>query len=551
MNKRLTLIDFFCGAGGFSEGFRMAGFDVIMGIDNWQPAVITHNINHGLNDSVRNILDFEDINEINKLPNSDVIIGSPPCVLFSLSNHGGNADKDLGVRLIRAFYRVIAVKKHQKGSILKAWLMENVPNSRNYVDSSYTFRDLNLENWAESEGLNPDSVAINVKNNGDILSSNDYGSGQTRKRFVCGEIVKTGRFPQPKKLKNTNITLNNLFHDFPKPMGTEYSLKTLVCDPNYPRITQIISELHDHFYDSGVYEIEWRKALDAKKYHPYMGIMSFPENMNKPSRTIMATKSASTREAILYKSELDRNGDGEYRTPTIREAAIIMGFPITYQFYGNESTKWRQVGNAVSVQLSFALATKVHELLKLKNPKAKEIEKDLSNVAFLDDSEEKHFDKPPKRSATALFRFHPIKSGNITVDLTNRSGKNRDEWNVIAHAGTGKGYTSVIITERHIDAVRKVLLNACPKFIDSIDNDNIISAYSVCELKKHNKEYGYVSVDSRHPYNVIKKISGYIVSAIEDGDKLINVQDEILGELKSHILTSQFMSIYAMGQLIY
>ena len=89
-----------------------------------------------------------------------------------------------------------------------------------------------------------------------------------------------------------------------------------------------------------------------------MGKMSFPENMNKPSRTIMATQSASTREAILYKSSNNRVGDGEYRLPTVREAACIMGYPLDYQFFGDESTKWRQIGNAVCVQLSFALSYK-------------------------------------------------------------------------------------------------------------------------------------------------------------------------------------------------
>ena len=92
--NRLTVIDFFCGAGGFSEGFRRAGYDVIMGIDNWQPAITTHNFNHGLNDNIKSVLDFENIEEINKLPDTDIIIGSPPCQLFSLSNQGGNANKD-------------------------------------------------------------------------------------------------------------------------------------------------------------------------------------------------------------------------------------------------------------------------------------------------------------------------------------------------------------------------------------------------------------------------------------------------------------------------
>src|SRR5687768_6820796 len=43
---RLTCVDLFCGAGGFSEGFRQAGFQVTAALDNWAPAVLTHEKNH-------------------------------------------------------------------------------------------------------------------------------------------------------------------------------------------------------------------------------------------------------------------------------------------------------------------------------------------------------------------------------------------------------------------------------------------------------------------------------------------------------------------------
>lgn len=527
----------------------MAGFDVIMGIDNWQPAITTHNANHGLNDTIKSILDFENIEEIHNLPDSDIIVGSPPCVLFSLSNNGGNANKDLGVRLIRAFYRVIAVKKHQKNSILKAWLMENVPNSRNYVDPSYTFRDLSLEDWAEAEGLSPDDVAIKVKDNGDILSSNDYGSGQTRKRFVCGEIIKTGAFPQPDKSGKKEVTLDYLFRNFPVPMGMKNNLKTKIHDPNYPEYALKVSEIRDHFYDSGVYEIDWHKARNAKKHHPYMGVMSFPENKQKPSRTIMATKSSCTREAILYKSELNRAGNGEYRTPTIREAATIMGFPLTYQFYGSEATKWRQIGNAVCVQLSFALATKVRQSLGMKLLEPKEIKKDLSSIEFLDNPQEKPFDKPPKRNPNALFRAHPIKSGNITVDLTNQAGDDRDEWSVVAHAGTGKGFVFVAMTKEHREVAKNMVLKVCPEFIETVDSDPIIRGYAAHELQKYNEEYGYTSTSKAHPYNVVKRISGYISSTLSS-DIRVDTQGTVLSELKTNIPISQAMSIYAMSVLV-
>ena len=92
-SDNLTVIDFFCGAGGFSEGFRQMGFEIKYGYDHWKPAVDTYNHNFNLNCEVKNILDFEtSIDEIESLPNTDVIIGSPPCVSFSSSNKSGNAE---------------------------------------------------------------------------------------------------------------------------------------------------------------------------------------------------------------------------------------------------------------------------------------------------------------------------------------------------------------------------------------------------------------------------------------------------------------------------
>jgi len=198
-NTEFTFIDFFCGAGGFSEGFRQQGFKPIRGIDLWKPAIETHNLNFGLNDEVKDILDFENDEEIEKLEDSDIIIGSPPCVSFSMANKAGKADKSLGIRLIEAFLRVVAVKKHKPNSILKAWYMENVPNSKNFVKEIYRFSDLNLSKWAKENGLDPSDVALQVKNSGGILNSSDYGSPQNRERFICGEYIERDKKNKPIK----------------------------------------------------------------------------------------------------------------------------------------------------------------------------------------------------------------------------------------------------------------------------------------------------------------------------------------------------------------
>ena len=281
--NQLRVVDFFCGAGGFSEGFRQEGFKIIMGVDNWLPAIVTHNLNHNLNDTPRSILDFEDIEKINEIPDSEIIVGSPPCVSFSTSNKGGNADKTLGIRLIETYLRIIAVKKHQPNSILKAWLMENVPNSRNYVKSEYTFKDLDLVNWAKKHGFKPNSTAIKVKFNGAILKASDYGAAQARNRFVCGELVHNGAFPLPKTSEKI-VTLGDIKKSLPAPLIRK---KQDVRDPNYPSLLISSVDVTDHFYDTGVYEIQWQSARVAKQNHPYMGRMSFPENELKPSRTIL------------------------------------------------------------------------------------------------------------------------------------------------------------------------------------------------------------------------------------------------------------------------
>ena len=195
MNKnKLTVIDFFCGAGGFSEGFRQQGYDVILGIDHWKPAIETYNFNFNKDFKTRDILEFsKSIDEIEKLVNSDVIIGSPPCVSFSSSNKSGKADKSLGLELTETFLKIVAVKKHMPNSKLKAWFMENVINSKRYLQTAYTFKDLGLTEWAIKNRISPLKIAIDLYENSVIINSADYGSFQARKRVISGELIKKGK----------------------------------------------------------------------------------------------------------------------------------------------------------------------------------------------------------------------------------------------------------------------------------------------------------------------------------------------------------------------
>jgi len=116
--KDLTSIDLFSGAGGFTEGFRQAGYCVVASLDNWAPAVETHEKNHPGTEMFRaDILEFDP----EELPRADVLVGSPPCTEFSYANQGGHGDLDLGMRFVLRFLRFVHDLKP------RYWAMENVP----------------------------------------------------------------------------------------------------------------------------------------------------------------------------------------------------------------------------------------------------------------------------------------------------------------------------------------------------------------------------------------------------------------------------------------
>jgi DNA (cytosine-5)-methyltransferase 1 len=569
---QLRVIDFFCGAGGFSEGFRQQRFTIIKGIDNWRPAIQTHNLNHGLADDVSDVLDLEkDIAKIDELPNTEIIIGSPPCVNFSMSNNAGKADKSLGVRLIEAYLRAVAVKKHQPGSILKAWLMENVPNSRNYVKEVYSFADLDLGDWAESIGKNPYDAALKVKNNGGILIAADYGSPQSRQRFVCGEVVATGEFPVPIKTHGSHKdlfvqraypTLGDIKSKMPPP--TEFKTDAEWTDPNYPGLKVTGKELTDHFYDSGVYQVEWEMARFAKVNHPYMGRMSFPEDESKPSRTIMATRSASTREAIIFRSELGRKGDGEYRLPTIREAATLMGFPYTYQFIGGgEGTKWRSIGNAVCAHMAAALAKGIRTRIGLHPIEDEKVDFSEQREHYLKVNDLNQagkqviFNAPPKKKNGAKFRMHPFKVGNMTVALTNydpEKGSDYDtngkEWYCTIFLGSGKEFKTV--------PVRTELFPKVDERVKKLpDGKGFIKEFNATfkgrigdkrELQSILEQNKAMEGKLLSPISLVEEIAALIKKYDPKNEMLANVALD--GIRKELFPKRQFLAIWAIAQAI-
>jgi len=138
--------------------------------------------------------------------------------------------------------------------------------------------------------------------------------------------------------------------------------KDVVIDPNYG-YENIRSEITELKNEVNLTLEETRINRDSKTYHPIYNNMSFPDKLNRPSRTVTATCTRVSRESIVIESE---NG---YRRLNVREKGVLQGFPITYQFYGKTlNSKFKMIGNAVPPILTYYIFQSMLEV-KLKDLK--------------------------------------------------------------------------------------------------------------------------------------------------------------------------------------
>ncbi len=473
MGDKLTVADFFCGAGGFSEGFRQAGFDIVFAVDNWEPARQTHSLNHP--NAKHPGLDCDHLTKgdvllmtpeyvLYDMPDVDVIIGSPPCISFSSSNRAGKADKSLGVVLIEKYLQIIALKKYKPNPKvhLKYWLMENVPNSKEHVKDKYTFKMLGLTNDI-LKNLNihkkETEVALEIDLDDTIFNAVHYGVPQNRLRFICGH------YPKPAKTTSEKDKWVKLGYIIDGLKSGQKKIK----DPNYEPIIIEEKDLTDHYYDTIIPPFEWQEAKIKKQQARYYGRMSFPEDPLRPSRTIMATRSVLSRESMI----LPNGSPDNFRSPTVREVASIMSFPITYQFQANnEASKYRLVGNAVCSKMAFEFAK---EILKKENKRLIHKYESSADVSKLSaDLRKKNPPKKMPRDKHPRANFAEIvpdlKYHNFRVELDNnmpRMNGNRILWSASIHHATG-----IDSMKKSVPNTNRILL-----LLNSYSDKKVVEAY--------------------------------------------------------------------------
>lgn len=160
------VVDLFAGAGGISEGFRLAGYQVVVASDIDPDACATFKLNFPwakvVQGDVRHAAIKREILEASK--GAEVVVGGPPCQAFSqVRNHVRIID-DPRNALYKEFVKIVAAIEP------KAFLMENVTGIDQMGFREQIVADLEL---GGDYRVTPQ-----------VIDAADVGVPQTRKRLI-------------------------------------------------------------------------------------------------------------------------------------------------------------------------------------------------------------------------------------------------------------------------------------------------------------------------------------------------------------------------------
>lgn len=327
VKKPYTFIEVCAGAGGLSKGFIDSGFEALVLNDTDRYCVETLKQNHpGTNVIMGSMVDLD--LERYKGENIDVLMGGVPCQSFSQAGLRKGVSDDRG-KLILHFIEMLSVLNP------KVFIIEN-------VEGLLTHEKGKTLKHVIDEILKLERYVIEYK----VLNANDYSVPQNRKRLIIVGVNKTlnkrFNFPKPHIKKPV---LEDVLLNCPESPGAVYKeekkdIMKLVpeggCWVDIP--DEIARKYMGKSYESGGGKRGILKRLDMKK----------------PCLTLLTTPS---------QKQTERCHPIETRPLQTLEYARIQTFPDDYKFSGSINQIYKQIGNAVPVNLSKAIAEEVINVL--------------------------------------------------------------------------------------------------------------------------------------------------------------------------------------------
>ena len=294
----MKFVDLFCGAGGWSEGLKRAGWHHLAGADSNPAACDTYRMNHGR-------VVCRDIRQIKgsdlTCERVDVIVASPPCQSVSMvgSRAAGDARDVLYKEVVRLTQelkpRYVAVEN------VRGFASKRLADGTRLLDA--TVREFE---------------AIGYECRWRVLRAEQFGLPQRRHRVVllasaCGQV------PWP----------------FPEPScAPPPTLSTVLEERDQVAPFYWMSEAKAEYYERRAAATKYVRFLDPRL----------------PSPTVRAAYLKSRgAEALL------RYADGKMRMLTEKECARLQGFGDAYEWRGPRTAVYPQIGNAVPPPLAQAI----------------------------------------------------------------------------------------------------------------------------------------------------------------------------------------------------
>lgn len=345
------VVELFCGCGGTSCGFEMAGYDILLGVDIHAPSIDTFQTNHPLASTILGDIRKVSPDDIKRLINNkeiDVLIGGVPCQGFSLNNKKRNFDD-------KRNYLYIEFLRFVKALQPKVVVIENVSGMRSTKNGEFV------------EAIKKEiSEAGNYSVTCEMLNAADYGVPQKRQRLIFVGIKDGDPFDFNDMVKTNGpgtgkdyYTVYDAIGDLPSLKAGEFADKyTKPPFSDYQRLMrQNVSDDQLINHQAPNHPLETIQKI----HNTPQGEPMYPNfkqrirlSYNSPSPTQV---SGGIRPQFQFGHPTDDRG------LTIRERCRIQSFPDNYIIKGGIVQGRVQTGNAVPPLLAKALATALKKYL--------------------------------------------------------------------------------------------------------------------------------------------------------------------------------------------
>lgn len=336
----LKAVDFFCGAGGVTCGFKKVGINVLGGIDIISKFKKTYEENNNsvfINEDVSNmgVAALQKLLPIRENQDDLIFVGCSPCQYYS--NLKSDKTKSKASRLLLDDFKEF-VLYYKPGFVF----IENVPGLETKSGSPLHRFKKQLQN----EGYTFDQNVLNAKY---------FGVPQNRRRFVLigTRLMKKIALPKQIKKKDQIVTVKKAIGDYSvfTKVNTGHRDNTdfqhsvaKLSDLNLARIKATPKNGGSRKAWASNEKLQLECYKDHEGHYDVYGRLFW----NKPAPTI------TTR--FIYTSTGRYSHPEQDRAISLREGATLQSFPLDYKFHSNnQGDIATMIGNAVPPKLAEAI----------------------------------------------------------------------------------------------------------------------------------------------------------------------------------------------------